>query len=77
MKSKMDQLRERFPESKFNYEPAPECKRCGGSGVAPAKKLPSGTLLKESPCACVFFGENTGVLTKLISESAKSILREL
>lgn len=71
------ELKKRFPKSNFSYEPTPSCRKCKGTGVAPAKKLPSGTMLNESPCACVFFGPNTELLTKLISQSAKKVLEEL
>lgn len=68
------ELRARFPKARLHYAPTPGCKRCSGTGVEPAKTLPSGTRLNESPCACVFFGPNTKEMTGLIAQSARRLL---
>lgn len=68
------ELRARFPKARLHYAPTPDCKRCSGTGVEPAKTLSSGTRLNESPCACVFFGPNTKELTGLIAQSARRLL---
>ena len=68
------ELRARFPKARLHYAPTPGCKRCSGTGVEPAKTLPSGTRLNEGPCACLFFGPNTKEMTGLIAQSARRLL---
>lgn len=66
----LEALRVRFPKARFHFEPASDCKRCGGGGVEPARTLPSGRRLNEGPCACLFFGPNTALGVKLVAEAA-------
>lgn len=75
--SLLPSLRARFPKAKFSYEPAKDCKRCNGTGINAPRKLPSGGMLNEGPCACLFLGENTGWLLPLIAASAKNALQEM
>jgi hypothetical protein len=70
-------LRLRFPKANFSYAPTPGHKKCGGTGIVPARTLPSGTHMNESPCVCLFFGPNTSWLAPLVAESAKKALEEL
>ncbi len=70
-------LRLRFPKARLHYPPTADCKRCNGTGVSPPKRLSSGTMLNEGPCACVFLGENTNWLLPLIAKSAREALAEL
>jgi len=68
------ELRARFPEDRLHYPPTPDCKRCSGTGVQPPKKLPSGTMLNEGACACLWFGENTTWLAGLLENCARDAL---
>lgn len=68
------ELQARFPKARLHYPPTPDCKRCSGTGVEPARRLSTGTMLNESPCACVFFGPNTKEMTRLIAQSARRLL---
>ena len=68
------ELRARFPKVRLHYAPTPWCKRCSGTGVEPAKTLPSGTRLNEGPCACLFFGHNTKEMTGLLAQAARRLL---
>jgi len=68
------ELRARFPKARLHYAPTPGCKRCSGTGVEPAKTLPSGTRLNDGPCACLFFGPNTKEMTGLLAQTARRLL---
>jgi hypothetical protein len=74
--SSLSDLQARFPKARLYYPPTPNCKRCGGTGVVPPKRLPSGTMLNEGPCACLFFGEHTAEMTGLLSQAAKRLLEK-
>lgn len=67
-------LRARFPKARLHYPPTPGCKRCGGTGVTPARTLSSGTELNEGPCACLFFGPHTKEMTGLLAQAAGRLL---
>lgn len=68
------ELRARFPKARLHFAPTLDCKRCSGTGVEPARRLSTGTMLNESPCACLFFGENTTWLAGLLAKTARDAL---
>jgi len=67
------ELKVRFPKSKFEHEPTPDCTRCGGTGVKPPATLKTGTRVFEGPCPCVFFGPNTGLAMGLLRKVAQQL----
>ena len=73
----LPELQAKFPKARFHYEPTPNCKYCGGSGIRTPRKLSTGHSIGESPCACLFLGPNTEAILPLITKSAKTALKEM
>lgn len=70
-------LRIRFPKARLHFAPTLGCGRCFGTGVEPARKLSTGTMLREGPCACLFFGPDTKEATALLAQAARQAARSL
>lgn len=60
-------IKKKFPMAK--YEPTPDCGGCNGRGT-----IPRGA--KDYPCPCIYFGERTPFVKKVLGDTLKKIIDE-